>query len=235
MQPLELVRYPDARLRAPTREVSEEEFEKGEADGYPLSDLGRAMTGLMRAHSGVGLAGPQAGLGLRVFVALDGENPQVVFNPSLSARSEETEKGFEGCLSLPHVHAEIERPKTVRVEGRNSKGERIVFDAKGLFARVCQHEADHLDGVLFVDYVKNGYKELLREKIGLSEGRDPLASFISARRRIAWGLKGDEVLLVLTPPHMKLIVGKEVVRVDLGRKQAAGKAKKQQRPKRKKK
>ncbi|HEV2235068.1 MAG TPA: peptide deformylase [Ktedonobacterales bacterium] len=109
---------------------------------------------------GVGLAAPQVGVGLRVLVAEwseehDGEElvQRVAFvNPEIIKRSTEEDTGTEGCLSIPgYVGDNIRRARRVTVKGRDPKGREIRVHAEGWFARVLQHEVDHLDGILFTD------------------------------------------------------------------------------------
>ena len=111
------------------------------------------MAGLMSDALGVGLAAPQLGISQRLLVyRLGSEAPVVALvNPEIEWSSDEVETLEEGCLSLPEVHVDVERPVHVRVEGRDERGERRLVEASGLEARVIQHEIDHLDGVLIVD------------------------------------------------------------------------------------
>ena len=111
------------------------------------------MAGLLSDALGVGLAAPQVGISQRLLVyRLGSEAPLVALvNPEIEWSSEERETLEEGCLSLPDVHVDVERPVHVRVEGRDERGERRLVEASGLEARVIQHEIDHLDGVLIVD------------------------------------------------------------------------------------
>lgn len=101
---------------------------------------------------GVGLAAPQIGLSLRLFVfdANDGSGPGVVANPGLTElEGEQLEE--EGCLSLPNLWCPTKRAMRVRVEGLDRLGDRISLVGEGLLARIFQHETDHLNGVLFID------------------------------------------------------------------------------------
>lgn len=101
---------------------------------------------------GVGLAGPQAGILKRVFVAIADDNIRRVFiNPQIIKTSEELCDYEEGCLSIPQVYESIRRPAKVTVQALNEKGKPFTLDADGLLARIIQHENDHLDGKLFID------------------------------------------------------------------------------------
>jgi peptide deformylase len=111
------------------------------------------MIGIMRDAMGVGLAATQLGVLRRVLVfhaGTDGE-PTALVNPEIEWFSEEATIAEEGCLSLPRVSMDVERPLFARLSGRDVEGEPIVIEAAGLEARVLQHELDHLDGVLILD------------------------------------------------------------------------------------
>ena len=143
--------------------------------------LAADMLDTMRDAPGVGLAGPQVGVLERIFVWEVGEEHGVVINPEIVDRSPETETAEEGCLSLPGIYYPVERAARVRVEGSDLAGDPVVLDAEGLLARVCQHEIDHLDGVLFVDRLT---EELRRE--ALQQLRDQ-ALGLTAPRPVAPG------------------------------------------------
>jgi peptide deformylase len=111
------------------------------------------MIGIMRDAMGVGLAANQVGILRRVLVfqaAPDAEATALV-NPAIEWSSSETVVAEEGCLSLPRVAMEVERPLHARVAGLDLDGEPVTLEASGLEARVLQHEIDHLDGVLILD------------------------------------------------------------------------------------
>jgi peptide deformylase len=113
----------------------------------------RRMAGIMSDAIGVGLAAPQLGVSQRVLVYRVGpEAPVIVLaNPERDWESEESEVLEEGCLSIPGIAVDIERPVHVRVRARDEEGEERLVEASGLEARVIQHEMDHLDGVLILD------------------------------------------------------------------------------------
>src|SRR6476661_2531924 len=111
------------------------------------------MIAIMRDGMGVGLAATQLGLLRRVLVfqaGPDGE-PTALVNPVVEWMSEECSLAEEGCLSLPRVSMDVERPLHARFSGRDAEGEPIAIEASGLEARVLQHEIDHLDGILILD------------------------------------------------------------------------------------
>jgi peptide deformylase len=111
------------------------------------------MARVMDDSLGIGLAATQVGVMHRVLVyRVDPDGPvAALVNPELEWESDETEPLDEGCLSLPGVLVEVERPVHVRVRARDERGGDIVVEASGLEARVIQHELDHLDGVLILD------------------------------------------------------------------------------------
>jgi len=122
----------------------------------------------MAEYSGIGLAAPQVHEGLRLFVAGvraakvvtpmtdDTDMPLItVINPEIVPVGEDTEGGWEGCLSIPDIRGKVVRPASVRLRALDRKGRRIELVASGLPARVIQHETDHLDGVLFFDRMQS--------------------------------------------------------------------------------
>ena len=109
------------------------------------------MLDTMRSVEGVGLAGNQVGVLERIFVWEVGERHGAVINPEITKRSTTTDTGPEGCLSIPGLTYDVERPAEVTVEGLDENGQPVTIDADELLARVFQHETDHLDGVLFID------------------------------------------------------------------------------------
>jgi peptide deformylase len=111
------------------------------------------MAGIMHDALGVGLAATQLGVMHRLLIYRVGADAPlaVLVNPRLEWVGDEIEPMEEGCLSLPGVHVDVERPVHVRVGAQDDRGEELVIEASGLEARVIQHEIDHLDGVLILD------------------------------------------------------------------------------------
>ena len=123
------------------------------------------MGELMHDALGIGLAATQVGVLHRVLVfqAYEDDPLTALVNPVLEWRSEELEAGMEGCLSLPGVHVEVERPVRVRVRAMDEMGDELEIEAEGLVARVIQHEIDHLDGILILDRIsRQARKEAMR-------------------------------------------------------------------------
>lgn len=116
-----------------------------------LSRLAEDMLATMREHDGVGLAATQVGRLKRIFVASLEDEEYAIVNPVMEIHTEETETDHEGCLSLPGVQVEVERPYGITVTGSDSEGNPVSVDATGLLARIIQHEIDHLDGITILD------------------------------------------------------------------------------------
>lgn len=111
------------------------------------------MAETMYEAEGIGLAAVQVGVAKRVIVMDVGDGLIELVNPEIfSKRGSQT--ASEGCLSLPGLRGEVERAQTIRLRGLNRHGETVELDATDLLARCAQHEVDHLDGVLFTDYLK---------------------------------------------------------------------------------
>jgi peptide deformylase len=141
-----------------TRAARVKEFDEA------LLRLTEEMLVTMREREGVGLAANQVGRLRRVLVAGIEKDEYVLINPVIEARSDETEVLPEGCLSIPGILVDVERPVAVTVSGQDEAGEEIRFEAEGLLARVFQHEIDHLDGVLILDRTdRESRKAALRE------------------------------------------------------------------------
>lgn len=162
-------------LREKAREVdvnAEEGLQKFIEDMY--------MT--MKEADGVGIAAPQVGRSLRILI-VDGEDladdlpylkgfKRVMINPVLLEESEETIEFSEGCLSIPDLHAEVVRPKRIKVKYLNEKYEEITEEFDEFACRMVQHEMDHLDGVLFTDRVSQIRKKMIHGKLNsISNGK----------------------------------------------------------------
>ena len=118
----------------------------------------------MRENEGVGLAANQVGRLKRVLVAAIDDDEYVIVNPVLTDAAETTETGPEGCLSIPGIQVEVERPIAVTVSGQDASGDPLRIEATDLLARVLQHEVDHLDGVLILDRTdRESRKAAMRE------------------------------------------------------------------------
>ena len=107
----------------------------------------------MYAARGIGLAAPQVGRTERLAVIDVDDEPMVLINPEILESSRATEKAEEGCLSIPEVYGDVERPSTVRIRAMDRDGNVFEREATGLLARCMQHEIDHLHGKMFIDYM----------------------------------------------------------------------------------
>jgi peptide deformylase len=149
--------------------VLREEAEQVSAFDRELRGLVRDMYETMYHAEGVGLAAPQIGISKRVIVIdlRKDDEPDArlaLINPSVVWSSDETEKSPEGCLSIPGLEEVVQRPLDVHVEGVGPDGLPIRVEATELFARVLQHEIDHLDGILFPDRVSGLKRRMLMKK-----------------------------------------------------------------------
>lgn len=116
--------------------------------------LAEKMTDIMLENKGLGLAGPQAGVPLRIFIiSLDAtrENVRVYINPTVTPTSDELQPTDEGCLSVPGVYTKIRRYKKCKVTATDLDGSKFTEEAEGLYARALQHEYDHLEGLTIVN------------------------------------------------------------------------------------
>jgi peptide deformylase len=129
-----------------------------------LSRLAEEMLATMREREGVGLAANQVGRLKRILVAAVEDQEYVIVNPTIEETARSTEKDREGCLSIPGIQVEVERPTAVTVSGQDASGAPLHLEASGLLARVLQHEVDHLDGVLILDRTdRQSRKDAMRE------------------------------------------------------------------------
>ena len=135
----------DPVLRKPTKRVTEITDE--------LRQLIADMFETMYAAEGIGLAAPQVGRTERLAVVdVDGQKFTLI-NPEVIERSGDNDKAEEGCLSIPEIYGDVDRPFTVTIRATNENGEQYEATASELLGRCFQHEIDHLDGKLFIDYL----------------------------------------------------------------------------------
>jgi len=161
MTDLEIMKYPADVLREPATPI-------GEVTG-DIRQLGKDMLAAMYKANGVGLAAPQVGKSVRLFVcdAARGEEasrPLILINPQVTEASKDTVIGEEGCLSIPGVYGDVERPAKVTVAYIDEEGDPQSLEAEGLMAKCIQHEIDHLDGILFPDHLSRLKRQMLYRK-----------------------------------------------------------------------
>lgn len=166
MSLLTVLRFPDPRLRKQARPVT--------AIDEAIRTLARDMLETMYAERGVGLAATQINVQLRVVVmdlAEERNEPRVFINPEILAR-EGIEEGQEGCLSVPGFYETVQRAERVTFRYQDLDGRQVDSTAGGLLSICLQHEIDHLNGKLFIDYLSPLKRQRLRKKIEKTE-REP--------------------------------------------------------------
>jgi len=159
MSLIPIVTYPNKILRKKSQKISDPASEE-------IKNLILDMGETMIKNEGIGLAAPQIGKNIRLFVVNTKEGIEAWINPKIVWKSRYKQIGEEGCLSIPKVFGPVKRFTEIKLEAQNSDGEKISFHAEGLYARVIQHEIDHLDGVLFIDKSK-----------GITSGKDLLEQY----------------------------------------------------------
>lgn len=164
MAVLDIVHYPDPRLREPTFEVKE--FDDS------VRELVQDLTATMYAHNGAGIAAIQVGRLERIFL-IDGRvatgredaDPVVFINPEIVETGKGDEVSEEGCLSFPGVFIQVKRPRFARVRAQDVNGETFEWEGEALLGRALQHEHDHLTGKLMIDLVGKVKKEMVKRKM----------------------------------------------------------------------
>ena len=150
---LEIKIYPAKVLRQKARPVEKITSE--------VQDIIHQMIKLMKKHDGVGLAANQVGVLKQIIVIMTGSGPLALINPEIIFRQGEREEE-EGCLSLPGVIVRVKRAEEIKVRALDKKGMEIVLQANGLPARAIQHEIDHLQGKLIIDYLNFWQKRKIK-------------------------------------------------------------------------
>ncbi len=164
-----LVIIPDSKLRLisePVKEITKD-----------IRQLADDMLETMYDAPGVGLAAIQIGMPIRMVTmdvskSEDERQPMVLINPEITWASEEKRVYEEGCLSIPEYYEEVERPDRVRFRYMNLKGETVEQEADGLLATCVQHEIDHLNGVLFIDYLSKLKRDRVMTKFKKAAKRE---------------------------------------------------------------
>jgi peptide deformylase len=162
IEALPILIFPAPGLRKPARAVTP-------ADAADVAALIPRMFATMYKAPGIGLAAPQVGHLLRL-VVMDlvpekVNTPYVLINPEIIAQSDEKATREEGCLSLPDQYADVTRPAWVKVRYQDEHGTKKEIEGEGLLAACLQHEIDHLNGVLFVDYLSALKRNMLLRKL----------------------------------------------------------------------
>src|SRR5262252_11096093 len=164
----EIIKLPDKRLRLVSEPVKQIDA--------AIRKLVDDMFETMYKAPGIGLAAIQVGIASRV-VVMDlskretEHEPKVFINPEITWSSEEKSVYEEGCLSIPDIHEDVERPARVKVRYLDLEGKSQEADAEGLFATCIQHEVDHLNGVLFIDHISKLKRDRIVKKFTKSAKR----------------------------------------------------------------
>lgn len=172
----------DPVLRSPAEDVTD--------FGPELARLVADMEETMRDVQGAGLAAPQVGVGLRVFTYdIDGASGYVV-NPVIEASDERQPLGSEGCLSVPGLGYETDRPQWARVRGVDVHGAPVEVEGTGMLARCLQHECDHLDGKLYIDRLTGEQRKDALRSIRAAEFNKVSGSTVASRAARVGGAFG---------------------------------------------
>jgi len=159
MKRLKILEFPDKRLRRVSEAITT--FDRG------LKRLSDNMLMTMYEEKGIGLAAPQVNKPVRLIVmdiSEDRDQPLVFVNPVVSSFEGKVESN-EGCLSVPDIKTDIKRHETITLNAQNLKGTAISLEADGLLSICIQHEIDHLNGKLFIDYISDIKLQRLRKKV----------------------------------------------------------------------
>ena len=161
MSLLKILIFPDTRLRTVADPI--------ESVDSSIKKLSQDMLETMYAGDGVGLAATQVNIHKRlvvVDVSEEKNDPLILLNPEVEILNFEKMKMYaEGCLSVPGFYEEIERPNTIKIKATSIEGKKMNLKAEGMKSVVLQHEIDHLDGKMFVDFLSNIKRQRIRQKL----------------------------------------------------------------------
>lgn len=143
---LTIVTHPNKILRQQARELKKDELQN-----FEIQNLIDEMSETMKEKDGIGLAAPQIGKSLQIIIVQKNNETQAFVNPKIISSSWRKNIMEEGCLSLPGIYCEVKRAKKIKMKALSRKGEEVKIVAENLFARVIQHEVDHLEGILIID------------------------------------------------------------------------------------
>jgi peptide deformylase len=148
---MKVILYPDKQLKEKAERILVDEI-----GTLKTKKLVAEMSKIMLEKDGIGLAGPQVGISKRIIVIATQDGAIPFFNPKIVKKTWRTEIAEEGCLSVPGVYGRVKRHVGVTIEYYDIDAHKKILSAKGLLARVFQHEIDHLEGILFIDkLIKN--------------------------------------------------------------------------------
>ncbi|HIN74411.1 MAG TPA: peptide deformylase [Gammaproteobacteria bacterium] len=160
MAVLKILIFPDQRLRTIAKEILVIDDE--------IKALARNLLETMYEGKGIGLSATQANIHKRILVvdvSEEKDSPLILINPKIEVLNEEEEVSSEGCLSVPGFFEEVSRPSEINITALNLEGEKFTIVATGLLAVAVQHEMDHLDGKIFVDFLSNLKRQRIKKKL----------------------------------------------------------------------
>ena len=157
---LDILEFPDPLLRTIARPVEQVD--------QPIRQLVADMLETMYHAEGIGLAATQVNVHKRVVVidtSEDRNQPQVFINPRIKILNDATSEYQEGCLSVPGYYEKVERPSAIKIAALDTQGEKFILEPDGVLAVCIQHEIDHLNGKLFVDYISPLKRNRIKQKL----------------------------------------------------------------------
>ena len=160
MAVLKILIFPDQRLRTIAKEILVIDDE--------IKSLAGNLLETMYEGKGIGLSATQANIHKRILVvdvSDEKDSPLILINPKIAVLNEEEEVNSEGCLSVPGFFEEVSRPSEINITALNLEGEKFTIVATGLLAVAVQHEMDHLDGKIFVDFLSNLKRQRIKKKL----------------------------------------------------------------------
>jgi len=160
MAVLKILIFPDQRLRTIAKEILVIDDE--------IKALASNLLETMYVGKGIGLSATQANIHKRILVvdvSDEKDSPLILINPKIEVLNEEEEVSSEGCLSVPGFFEEVSRPSEISITALNLEGEKFTIVATGLLAVAVQHEMDHLDGKIFVDFLSNLKRQRIKKKL----------------------------------------------------------------------
>ena len=166
---LKIITIPDSRLKTKSNKIDN-------FDENLKKDIKNMYETLYASENGIGLAAPQVGLMKRLIVIdlkeEDKSEPLTLVNPKILNKSDEKFVNQEGCLSIPGYYADIERSQKIECEYNDANGSKRTMTAQGLLSICIQHEVDHLNGVLFIDYLSKLKRKIALEKVTKAKNKN---------------------------------------------------------------
>ena len=160
MAVLKILIFPDQRLRTVAKEILDINEE--------VKTLSKDLLETMYSGDGIGLSATQVNIHRRILVvdvSEEKDSPMIFINPSVEVLGQEKKIYGEGCLSVPGFFEDVSRPAKIKITAQNLDGEKFSLEAEGLLAVAVQHEMDHLDGKIFVDFLSNLKRQRIKQKL----------------------------------------------------------------------